>query len=365
MSNPEIAKFMRETYHCSNEKIALAIAVVNQEDDILKQFNYKNGYSLYIGIPFCPSICLYCSFGSHPIKQYEAQVEDYLMALFKEIDFVANTFIGKQLDTIYIGGGTPTTLSAKQLRKLLGYICQKVDISKVREFTVEAGRPDTITAEKLEVLATFGVTRISINPQTMNQETLDIIGRGHTVIEVEEAFVLARQMGFDNINMDLIVGLPSEDAVKVQHTLKQIKRLNPDSLTIHSLAMKRAARLTLFRDEYESISFENSQAIMDMTATCASDCQMRAYYLYRQKNSAGNFENVGYAKAGKAGIYNILIMEEKQPIIAVGAGGVTKLVFAEGRRVERVENVKDVKAYISRIDEMIERKKIGIETWLK
>ena len=365
MSNQEIANFMRETYYCSNEKTALSIAIVNQEADILKDFDYKNGYSLYVGIPFCPSICLYCSFGSHPIKQYEAQVEEYLLALFREIDFVSQVFANKRLDTIYIGGGTPTTLTVDQLKRLLSHICQRVDTSQLQEFTVEAGRPDSITVEKLKVIADFGVTRISINPQTMNQETLDIIGRKHTVEEVEGAFKLARHMGFDNINMDLIVGLPGEDATMVDDTLEQIKSLNPDSLTIHSLALKRATRLTLFKDEYESISFENSQAIMDKASKCATDCQTRPYYLYRQKNIAGNFENVGYAKPAKAGIYNILIMEEKQTIMALGAGAATKIVFDDGLRVERVENVKDVQAYISRIDEMIERKRIGIEKWLK
>ena len=365
MSNPQMAEYMRQTYYCGNEKTALSIAIVNQEADILKDFDYKSGYSLYIGIPFCPSICLYCSFGSHPIKQYEAQVEEYLTALFKEIDFVARAFADKHLDTIYIGGGTPTTLTADQLKRLLAYVRDSFDTSYSREFTVEAGRPDSITAEKLKVIANFGVTRISINPQTMNQETLTLIGREHTKVDVEKAFALARQMGFDNINMDLIVGLPGEDASKVEYTLEQVKKLAPDSLTVHSLALKRATRLALFKDEYESISFENSQAIMNQAATVASDCHMRPYYLYRQKNIAGNFENIGYAKQSKAGIYNILIMEEKQTIMAIGAGAATKLVFDDGRRVERVENVKDVNAYISRIDEMVERKRIGIEKWLK
>ena len=365
MSNVDVAAYMRNTYYASNEKTSLAIAIVNQEQAILHEFDYQNGYSLYIGIPFCPSICLYCTFGSHPIGQYQDVVEAYLVALFKEIDFVAEAFAGKTLDTIYIGGGTPTTLTAKQLRRLLQKVCTSVDTSSLQEFTVEAGRPDSITEEKLQVLADFPVTRISINPQTMNQSTLDIIGRKHTVLETKEAFNLARKMGFDNINMDLIIGLPDEDEEAVVNTLEQVAKLEPDSLTVHSLALKRAAQLTIFKEEYCQMSSLNSQAIMDLAANEAVALGMRPYYLYRQKNIAGNFENVGYAKPEKMGIYNILIMEEKQTIMAVGAGAATKLVFAKGLRVERVENVKDVHTYITRIDEMIERKRIGIEKWLK
>ena len=210
----------------------------------------------------------------------------------------------------------------------------------------------------------FPVTRISINPQTMNQETLDLIGRHHTVEEIEEKFRMARSLGFDNINMDLIVGLPGEDKEKVAHTLEKVEALNPDSLTVHSLALKRATRLNLFKDKYQEISFENSAEIMKMTMDSAHRMEMGPYYMYRQKNMAGNFENVGYSREGKAGIYNILIMEEKQSILAAGAGASTKFVFEHGERIERVENVKDLKNYVERIDEMIERKRIGMEKYL-
>ena len=213
-------------------------------------------------------------------------------------------------------------------------------------------------------LRKFPVTRISVNPQTMNQVTLDLIGRKHTVEETKSAFKEARACGFDNINMDLIAGLPGEDSSMVRHTLEEIRSLAPDSLTIHSLAVKRAARLNIFKDQYQEMTFENSQEIMDMVMKSAYEMGMGPYYLYRQKNMKGNFENVGYAKVDKAGIYNILIMEEKQPIIALGAGGSSKLVFEHGSRIERVENVKDVTNYITRIEEMIERKRAGIEAWL-
>ena len=257
-----------------------------------------------------------------------------------------------------------SALEPEQLDRLITALKGKFDFTTVKEFTVEAGRADSITREKLEVLYRHRVSRISVNPQTMKQETLDIIGRRHTVQETEQAFKLARECGFDNINMDLIVGLPGEDKAMVEHTLEEVRRLAPDSLTVHSLAVKRAARLNMFKDKYQEMTFENNQEIMDMTMKTAYEMEMGPYYLYRQKNMKGNFENVGYAKVDKAGIYNILIMEEKQPIIALGAGGSSKLVFDHGRRIERAENVKDVTNYISRIDEMIERKRAGIQKWL-
>lgn len=362
--NVRIAEYMRETYGVSREKTALAITIANREKAILQDIDYENGYSLYVGIPFCPSICLYCSFGSHPLERWVKRVDEYLDALCKELTFIASLMRDRTLHTIYIGGGTPTTLEPGQLRRLLSHIQDTFKPAKIREFTVEAGRPDTITEEKLSVLREFPVSRISINPQTMNQRTLDIIGRKHTVEETIAIFHKARELGFDNINMDLIVGLPGEGQEEVAHTLEEIEKLHPDSLTVHSLALKRATRLNLFRDQYEETSFENSQDIMEMTQRCAQNMGMGPYYLYRQKNIAGNFENVGYAEVDKAGIYNILIMEEKQTILAAGAGASTKFVFDHGRRIERVENVKDVKSYIERIDEMLERKRAGAEQYL-
>lgn len=364
MKNTEIAAELRELYCVSPKKAALAVTIANREREILKNIDYENGYSLYIGIPFCPSICLYCSFSSYPLKQWAKRVDEYLDALCKEIREVSHMMKGRKLDTIYIGGGTPTTLEAHQLTRLLKTVEGHFGYDGLAEFTIEAGRPDSITREKLTAIREFPVTRISVNPQTMNQETLDLIGRRHTVEQTREAFFLARECGFDNINMDLIVGLPGEDHSMVSHTLDEIRKLDPDSLTVHSLAVKRAARLNIFKDRYQEMTFENNQQIMDLTMNCAYAAGMAPYYLYRQKNMKGNFENVGYAKVDKAGIYNILIMEEKQPIIALGAGGSSKLVFDHGARIERVENVKDVTSYISRIDEMIERKRAGITAWL-
>ena len=364
MKNTQAAEEMRKRYLVSPQKTALAITIANREREILKDIDYENGYSLYIGVPFCPSICLYCSFSSYPLKVWEKRTDEYVEALCKEVRETAHMMKGRKLDTIYIGGGTPTTLEPYQLRKLLDTVGEAFGYDQLAEFTVEAGRPDSITEGKLAALKEYPVTRISVNPQTMNQETLDIIGRRHTVEQTKEAFYLARQLGYDNINMDLIVGLPGEDITMVQRTLEQIRNLAPDSMTVHSLAVKRAARLNIFREKYQEMTFENNQEIMELTMKTAYEMEMGPYYLYRQKNMKGNFENVGYAKVDKAGIYNILIMEEKQPIIALGAGGSSKLVFDHGKRIERVENVKDVNNYISRIDEMIERKRTAIQTWL-
>ena len=359
-SDSEILDEFTKAHYASEEKAALALKVAKTEKDILEKLDYKNGYSLYIGIPFCPTTCLYCSFTSYSVAAYKAKVDTYLDALIKEMSYVSECFKGCRLDTVYFGGGTPTTLEPYQLDRLLGALDELFDMEHVAEFTVEAGRPDSITKEKLEVLKAHGVQRISINPQTMNDETLKIIGRRHSVAQVKEAFKLARETGFDNINMDIILGLPGEDTDEVKNTLDQIKELSPESLTVHSLAIKRAAALNVWRDKYKDMSLLNSDEIMSLTQQYSKDLDMEPYYMYRQKKMAGNFENVGYSHKGKECIYNILIMEEKQTIVACGAGASTKVVFDNDDgsvRIERVENVKDVTNYCERIDEMIQRKK--------
>lgn len=347
----------------SEKKAQLALQVAQTEKSILEKMDYKNGYSLYIGIPFCPTTCLYCSFTSYSLAAYQSKVQPYLEALLKEMKYVSEAMRGRRLDTVYFGGGTPTTLSAGQLDMLLTELERQFDLSACRELTVEAGRPDSITYEKLCVLKAHHVDRISINPQTMNQQTLDLIGRRHTVEQIEEAFALAGKAGLDNINMDMILGLPGENKEMVQHTLEKIKALAPESLTVHSLAIKRAAALNIWREKYLDLQMDNSDEIVSMAADYAHQMGHQPYYMYRQKNMAGNFENVGYSKPGLECIYNILIMEEKQTIIAMGAGASTKIVFqnetegAQAGRIERIENVKDVTNYIQRIDEMIERKR--------
>lgn len=347
----------------SEKKAQLALQVAQTEKSILEKMDYKNGYSLYIGIPFCPTTCLYCSFTSYSLAACQSKVQPYLEALLKEMKYVSEAMRGRRLDTVYFGGGTPTTLSAGQLDMLLTELERQFDLSACRELTVEAGRPDSITYEKLCVLKAHHVDRISINPQTMNQQTLDLIGRRHTVEQIEEAFALAGKAGLDNINMDMILGLPGENKEMVQHTLEKIKALAPESLTVHSLAIKRAAALNIWREKYLDLQMDNSDEIVSMAADYAHQMGHQPYYMYRQKNMAGNFENVGYSKPGLECIYNILIMEEKQTIIAMGAGASTKIVFqnetegGQAGRIERIENVKDVTNYIQRIDEMIERKR--------
>lgn len=351
----EVSLGMQRDYFASKAKTDLAVEIAAREKDILDSLRPEEGYSLYVGIPFCPSICLYCSFSSSPLAVWEKRVGDYLDALEKEIRFAKDCYPGKRLTTVYVGGGTPTTLSPDQLRRLICCLRENFDFSDVAEFTVEAGRPDSISREKLQALREGGVTRISVNPQTMNQKTLDVIGRRHTVEQTEEAFYLARELGFDNINMDLIVGLPGEGYPEVARTMDRLREMKPDDITIHALALKRAARLSMHMDEYEPVSFQASDEIMDLCSDSCRDLGLQPYYLYRQKNMAGNFENVGFARKGAAGLYNILIMEEVQSILALGASGSTKTVFPDGR-IERIENVKDVRSYIDRIDEMIARK---------
>lgn len=362
MSEEAIRAHLKDTYFATDKKVDLSIEIAKRESELLKQIDYERGYSLYIGIPFCPSTCLYCSFTSYPLKVWAKEIDRYLDALEKEIDFVAERMKDRPLNSIYFGGGTPTTLEAHQLHRLISKVKSSFDLSHCVEFTVEAGRPDSITIEKLQTLHELGIDRISVNPQTMKQETLDLIGRHHTVEETIESFHMAREAGIGNINMDLIIGLPGETLEDVRNTMEQVTALRPDNITVHSLAVKRAARLTIYKDFYKDMQMVNTAEHMDLCEEYCRSIGLNPYYLYRQKGMAGNMENVGYAAEGKAGVYNILIMEEKQTIMALGAGATTKFVLPElnpngTNRIERVENVKDVKNYLERIDEMIERKK--------
>lgn len=355
-SRQEIVEHYFREYHTSAEKAELAVDIAERERKLLADIHYQDGYSLYIGIPFCPTTCLYCSFTSFPIGGYREMVDAYVDCVIREMGYVSESCRDKILDSVYIGGGTPTTLEPGQLDRLLGKLRSLFDFRTVREFTVEAGRADSITEEKLQVLYRYGVSRISVNPQTMKQETLDIIGRKASVEQVEEAYGLARRVGFDNINMDLILGLPGEQEADVQHTIDRVVELAPDSLTVHSLAIKRASRLNRWIQENGVSTLRNTDETMRIAAEGAGKLGLKPYYLYRQKNMSGNFENVGYAREGSFGLYNILIMEEVQTIVALGAGAITKRVYPDGR-IERSENVKDVSQYIERIGEMIERKK--------
>ena len=379
MDRESFIKWFQSDSLVSEKKAKLAYEIALREREILRPLDYQNGYSLYVGIPFCPTVCSYCSFSSGAISEWKDYVDAYLDALCKEIAFIGSVSENKKLNTIYIGGGTPTTLTEKQLDRLLSCIDRTFSREHLLEYTVEAGRPDSITEAKLRVLREHDLTRISNNPQTMQQKTLDVIGRKHTVEDIRRVYEMARSLGFDNINMDLIAGLPGENVTDMADTLRQIKEMRPDSLTVHSLAIKRAAKMGQeqtvrgFVEGMEELKRQPQKMarslsdMIELAYEAAGDLGLVPYYLYRQKNIAGNFENVGYAKVDKAGIYNILIMEEKQSIAAAGAGASTKIVLDEPMEVPgsknkrkttlmRVENVKDIRSYISRIDEMIERK---------
>lgn len=356
-SDEEITAYMKDTYLTSQEKIDLSLEVSHKEHELLSKIDYDNGYSVYVGIPFCPSTCLYCSFTSYPIGLWKNKLDDYLDALEKEMQYTAKACRDKTLTTIYIGGGTPTSLDEEHLEKLLVLLDKYFDTENLLEYTIEAGRPDSITREKLEIMKAHPISRISINPQTMNQKTLDLIGRFHKVEDIHEVYGWARELGFKNINMDLILGLPGETLDDVKYTLSEVKKLAPDNLTVHSLALKHSSRLNIDRASYDDYLIENSQSHMDVCLEAAKSMNMVPYYLYRQKNMAANLENIGYSTPGNEGLYNILIMEEKQTIMALGCGCSSKFVSNHGATVDRCENVKDVQLYIDRIDEMIDRKK--------
>lgn len=356
-SRDKILLVLTDQYCIYKDKAELLLNIAETEHRFVYPIDEAK-VSIYISIPFCPTRCLYCSFPSNPLKESAHLVDAYLDALCREIREVGNLIqrANKKVETIYIGGGTPTSLSALQFSRIFETIKQSINLDFLKEFTVEAGRPDTIDLDKLALFKGENVTRISINPQTMNDCTLKAIGRDHTVKELVESYKMAAGLGFRNINMDIIIGLPGEDLAAVQRTMEEIKKLSPTNLTVHTLAIKRTSRL---REKEKDFSLALQEEVIDMlelTQTYAESMGLRPYYMYRQKHMVGNLENIGYAKPGYECIYNIQIMEEKQTIIALGAGGVSKFTFPWENRLERVPNVKNLDHYINRIDEMIERK---------
>ncbi len=356
-TDKEIIAHFTEHYHTTNEKATLALETARVELPHRKKM-LDNGISLYIGIPFCPTRCLYCSFVTCGTQSAAKLIPKYVECLKKEIIYTAKLIEKhhKRIETIYFGGGTPTTLSAEQLHILISTIEENCDLSSLREFTVEAGRPDTVTEEKLRTLKAHKVERISINPQTMHHKTLKIIGRSHTPEQIVDAVRLARFCGFDNINMDLIAGLPGEDFDMFRTSLEEVEKLNPEDTTIHTMSIKRSSRLNEYLDEYDLTKGETVAQMVDYARTYLEGLGKHPYYLYRQKNILGNLENIGYAKNGKECLYNIYIMEEIQSILALGCGGSTKTVDRVSGRIERIFNVKEPQDYIARIDEMLERK---------
>lgn len=333
----------------SNRKLRLAREIDQIQRPIIESIPDRS-YSLYISIPFCPTRCSYCSFVSHSVDKAAARMDEYVENLIKEMRETADIAkqLGLRLDTIYMGGGTPTTLSADQLKRVFGAL-DSFDRSDVREFTVEAGRPDTITREKLDVIKAAGADRISVNPQTMSDSVLQAIGRAHTSEQTIRAFALAREAGFDCINMDLIAGLPTDDINGFKASLERVCGLQPENITIHALSLKRAA--TLFR-ETETKASQGAGSMIEHAHRTLHNEGYLPYYLYRQKNTADNRENTGYSLVGNESLYNIFIMEEVQSILAVGAGASTKLVDRENGRITRITNLKYPYEYIDRFNEI-------------
>ncbi len=358
-SEESIKNILEEKYLATNEKIDLAIDIAKIEKNILKN-NNKNKISLYLGIPFCPTRCVYCSFPSFNLSQYTKKVDLYLDCLEKEILAMKDYVNSFDIESIYIGGGTPTSLNENQFYRFLKMIDDNFKKPLI-EYTIEAGRADTITRDKLKTMKDFKATRISINPQTMNDKTLKLIGRNHLEKEFLEAFYMAREEGHNNINTDIILGLTDETSKEVLYTMDKIYTLSPESLTVHTLALKRASRLNENIDTFNPSSFYEMEKMINITKDYAKKMNMYPYYMYRQKNMIGNFENVGYCKDGLECFYNIQIMEEKQTIISFGAGATSKFYFEDTNLIKRAFNVKSVDDYINRIDEMIQRKREIIE----
>ncbi|MCM1024255.1 MAG: coproporphyrinogen dehydrogenase HemZ [Prevotella sp.] len=352
LDKAEIFSALREKYFVSDEKLELAYLTAVTQADALKALD-KRSYSLYVSIPFCPSRCSYCSFVSHSIESAGAKklLPGYVKKLCGEIAQTAAIAreLGLRLDTVYIGGGTPTALSEEQLEAVMSAVKKNFDISKIHEYTVEAGRPDTITKKKLEIIRDFGAARISVNPQTMSNSVLEAIGRRHTAEDFVSAFKTARGLGFGNINTDVIAGLPADTPESFSRTVETLCGLDPESITIHTLTVKRSSKL--FSEEDRRVGGRVSETVRTGQRLLLGAGYL-PYYLYRQKNTVENLENTGFAKAGYECLYNIGIMEEAQTILAVGAGASTKLVNTETGKIERLFNYKFPYEYVSRDDKM-------------
>mgnify|MGYP000953087737 FL=1 len=356
-SEEQAVKKFEKDFFVSNEKIALSRETEHNERKIL-ELSKPESFSLYVGIPFCPSRCSYCSFVMASIERAEKLIEPYTKLLCEEIKRTAEIAnkLGLRLETVYFGGGTPTTLSVEQLDTVLGTVNNSFDMSTCREFTVEAGRPDTIDIAKLFALKENKVDRISINPQTVNDEVLKTIGRKHTAQQFFDAFELARKCGFDNINTDLIAGLPTDTPESFKNSLDSIVRLNAECITVHTLCMKRASRLTTEGVTLDLQQARDAREMLVYTQNILGQNEYIPYYMYRQSRMVGNLENVGWSKKGFESLYNVYVMDETHTILACGSGGVTKLKRNNPDYLERIFNFKYPYEYIDRFDELIQRK---------
>ena len=362
----EIIEIFKKKHLASEEKAKLCIEIAKTEVSFVN--NDSKNIAIYIGMAFCPTRCFYCSFAANPIMGNKKLVNPYLEALIYEIREMKKYIDerGLNIETVYFGGGTPTAVNNEEFELIMQEAYDAFVKGKgLKEFTVECGRPDSITKEKLATMKKFNVTRISINPQTMNDETLKMIGRGHNSNDVIEKFNLARSMGFNDINMDMIIGLPGEGIKEVLHTKEEILKLHPDSLTVHGLSLKRASILYENFILKKGIQVKKQAELADMyeeSRNLAQKLGLHPYYMYRQKNMVGNMENLGYSRKGAECIYNIQMIEDKQTIIALGADAVSKVVFLDEGRIERFANIKDVREYCNRIEEMVEGKKKLLDT---
>ena len=356
----EIIKIFEIKHLASKKKAKLCIEIAKTEEKFVNK--ESNSIAIYIGMAFCPTRCFYCSFAANPIVGNKKLVNPYLQALIKEISAMKKYVNDRKLniESVYFGGGTPTAVNNEEFEDVMKEVYEAfVKDKNLKEFTVECGRPDSFTSEKLQTMKTYDVTRISINPQTMNDDTLKMIGRGHTSAQVIEKFNLARSMGFNDINMDMIIGLPGEGIKEVLHTKNEILKLKPDSLTVHGLSLKRASILYENFILKKGIQVKKQEELAQMyeeSRILAQELGLHPYYMYRQKNMVGNMENLGYSRKGAECIYNIEMIEDKQTIIALGADAVSKVVFLDENRIERFANIKDIKEYCNRIDEMIQGK---------
>lgn len=354
-SQDEIIHTLTSEYRLDLDKAKLIMDIGKKQREYLYPLDEDN-FSIYISIPFCPTRCLYCSFPSLNINSYIHWVEEYVDRLIYEMERIKDLMGKRNVSTVYIGGGTPSAIPNKQLDRIIKAVYKNFDKESIEEFTVEAGRPDTIDGELLKMLNENQIDRISINPQTMNDNTLKIIGRKHSSKDIINTYYQARQIGFDVINMDLIVGLPSEGIEEIKNTLDSIRELKPENLTVHTLAVKRGSKFINAMDKYKVADQNTIEAMIEQTQIFANEMELFPYYLYRQKQMMGNFENVGYAMEGKECIYNIKMMEEKETVIGLGMGAVSKIYFPKEDRIERIPNVKSLEEYLKRVDEMVNRK---------
>lgn len=356
-SKEQARQIFAQKYLVSPEKLSLVEQVAENENKIIS-LSANKSFSLYVSVPFCPTRCSYCSFVSHSIEKAAALVEPYVDLLVREIEQTAiyAKELGLRLESVYYGGGTPTTLSAKQLTRIAAAIRDNFDLSCLREYTVEAGRPDTVSADKLAALKAAGVGRISINPQSFNDNVLSAIGRRHSVKQTLDAFELARNAGFDNINMDFIAGLPKDDVESFKHSIKTAVSLGAESITVHTLCLKSGAYMVTRDNVFDTGDIDTVAEMVDFSREYLSAAGYVPYYMYRQGKSLGNLENVGWSKPGSECLYNVFMMDETHSVFAVGAGAVTRLKNPLSGKIERIYNYKYPYEYIDGFDNMLKRK---------